>query len=73
VDKRTRNGAASDRTRKYRALPERPRGPGASMGPRPIGRGNEVAGVARSSVGPASMGPRPIGRGNPPPTSGGVK
>ena len=36
----------------------------ASMGPRPIGRGNSIAGIAVDHDVVASMGPRPIGRGN---------
>src|SRR5579884_3044224 len=37
---------------------------GASMGPRPIGRGNHRAGADTHRRRRASMGPRPIGRGN---------
>src|SRR5579885_1980715 len=45
-------------------------GGGASMGPRPIGRGNAAEGGNRTRHGLASMGPRPIGRGN---CRGGIK
>src|SRR5579884_2098428 len=37
---------------------------GASMGPRPIGRGNVAERVGERRGDGASMGPRPIGRGN---------
>ena len=37
----------------------------ASMGPRPIGRGNQDPLPRRDRIPLASMGPRPIGRGNP--------
>src|SRR5579884_1082166 len=37
---------------------------GASMGPRPIGRGNVAERVGERRGDAASMGPRPIGRGN---------
>jgi len=36
----------------------------ASMGPRPIGRGNAIPTVRNNPGDLASMGPRPIGRGN---------
>jgi len=59
------NGAATDRSRKL------PQGSGvyehtgsASMGPRPIGRGNYHHLLVRGQGVKASMGPRPIGRGN---------
>src|SRR5579885_1148090 len=59
------NGAATDRTRKFAGeVKVKDDGWRASMGPRPIGRGN--AGERGASAAPreASMGPRPIGRGN---------
>src|SRR5579875_3651195 len=59
------NGAATDRSRKcngHRAVPHRSRP--ASMGPRPIGRGNTHDRHPSLSPWNASMGPRPIGRGN---------
>ena len=58
------NGAATNWSRKWpdwrgcRILPA------ASMGPRPIGRGNKNLPPSRPSEQKASMGPRPIGRGN---------
>ena len=43
-------------------LPPLPR-QGASMGPRPCGRGRRIPGSSQRQGGPASMGPRPCGRG----------
>src|SRR5579884_2586802 len=58
------NGAATDRSRKfeYRDLYEL--FGKASMGPRPIGRGNLAPHNPNKRKTAASMGPRPIGRGN---------
>ena len=58
------NGAATARSRK---LPKERRDDarrGASMGPRPRGRGNVATLPTGQPVGTASMGPRPRGRGN---------
>jgi len=49
----------------YRAVLARDIHRVASMGPRPIGRGNLATGRSGNRKRTASMGPRPIGRGNP--------
>src|SRR5579884_951060 len=59
------NGAATDRSRKCANTARARRRPAvASMGPRPIGRGNHSEARRAAARGLASMGPRPIGRGN---------
>ena len=59
------NGAATNWSRKFsRIHAAASRNAGASMGPRPIGRGNAVDLVDHVDLNGASMGPRPIGRGN---------
>src|SRR5579884_2220372 len=65
VDFRGFNGAATDRSRKLRYRNTRAKLVCfASMGPRPIGRGNLVGIGDHHDLLLASMGPRPIGRGN---------
>src|SRR5579885_2511780 len=59
------NGAATDRSRKYtKSTDTRGRKRHASMGPRPIGRGNPRIVLRQAHHELASMGPRPMGRGN---------
>ena len=59
------NGAATNWSRKCDgAIGRRSGEKQASMGPRPIGRGNGRSRVRRLVRRGASMGPRPIGRGN---------
>ncbi len=55
------------------SVAEIPVGPGevaglgqASMGPRPFGRGDNLAKAIEDAGNPASMGPRPFGRGDGP-------
>ena len=48
----------------FSSLPQKRAMNSASMGPRPIGRGNPTAAPWYAGGGIASMGPRPIGRGN---------
>src|SRR5579885_3576822 len=59
------NGAATDRSRKYtKSTDTRGRKRHASMGPRPIGRGNPRIVLRQAHHELSSMGPRPMGRGN---------
>ena len=58
------NGAASVRTRKSRRRTLQPSSGRASMGPRRLGRGNALLGLAGHGRQLASMGPRRLGRGN---------
>ena len=65
MDFRGFNGAATNWSRKYlRDGVELAEEGSASMGPRPIGRGNPQGGPGARGKVHASMGPRPIGRGN---------